>query len=138
MTTNQINTEILDGLIVGRVEPHIYAFTTETVPNYLKVGDSYRPVEIRLDEWRKHFPNLKRIYAHIAKTVDERIFRDYSVHQFLENERHRARLTKSVFPNVYFSNEFFEKATKQDVEDAIADINADAQNNSGKYLGRSN
>ncbi len=133
MTTNQINTEILDGLIVGRVEPHIYAFTTETVPNYLKVGDTYRPVEIRLDEWRKHFPNLKRIYDHIAKTVSERIFRDYSVHQFLENERHRARLTKSIFPNVYFSNEFFEKATKQDVEDAIDDINADAQNNSGKY-----
>ena len=46
---------------------------------------------------------------------------------------HRARLTKFVFPNIYFSNEFFEKATKQDVEDAIDDINTDAKNNSGKY-----
>ncbi len=32
--------ELLDNLIVGRVEPHIYAFTTNTVPNYLKVGDT--------------------------------------------------------------------------------------------------
>ena len=33
----KIDTTLLDGLIVGRVEPHIYAFSTETVPNYLKV-----------------------------------------------------------------------------------------------------
>ena len=50
--------EILDKIIVGRVEPHIYAFTTNTVPNYLKVGDTYRPVNIRLDEWKDFFPNL--------------------------------------------------------------------------------
>ena len=28
---------VLDDLLVGRVEPHIYAFSTNTVPNYLKV-----------------------------------------------------------------------------------------------------
>ena len=38
----RVDTTLLDGLIVGRVDPHIYAFTTETVPNYLKVGDTYR------------------------------------------------------------------------------------------------
>ena len=54
------DTSILGELIVGRVEPRIYAFTTNTIPNYLKVGDTYRPVEVRLDEWREHFPNLKR------------------------------------------------------------------------------
>ena len=37
-----IDTHVLDGLIIGRVEPYIYAFTTETIPNYLKVGDTYR------------------------------------------------------------------------------------------------
>ena len=40
-----MNTEIVDKIIVGRVDPHIYAFETRTVPNYLKIGDTYRPVE---------------------------------------------------------------------------------------------
>ena len=130
---NSINTTVLDGIIVGRVDPHIYAFSTETIPNYLKVGDTYRAVEVRLDEWRRHFPKLKRIYDHTARTDDKRIFRDYSVHTFLENERKRKRLTKNHFPKEYYSNEFFEKATKKDVEDAIADICCDAKRNTGKY-----
>ena len=46
-----VNTDILKGIIYGRVEPHIYAFTTQTIPNYLKVGDTYRPVQVRLAEW---------------------------------------------------------------------------------------
>ena len=45
-----IDKSILDGIIIGRVDPHIYAFTTNTVPNYLKVGDTYRPVSERLQE----------------------------------------------------------------------------------------
>lgn len=57
--TKTKGTEVLDGIIVGRVEPHIYAFTTEEVPNYLKVGDTYRPVSKRLNEWRHAYPNLK-------------------------------------------------------------------------------
>ena len=43
-----IDTEVLDAILVGRVEPQIYAFTTQTIPNYLKVGDTYRPLEVRL------------------------------------------------------------------------------------------
>ncbi|MEE3486179.1 MAG: DEAD/DEAH box helicase family protein, partial [Bacteroidales bacterium] len=132
-TTNSIDTSVLDGIIIGRVDPHIYAFSTETIPNYLKVGDTYRSVEVRLDEWRRHFPKLKQIYDHTARTDDRRIFRDYSVHTFLENERNRKRLTKNLFPKEYYSNEFFEKATKKDVEDAIADICRDAKRNTGKY-----
>ena len=30
--------EIIDGMIYGRVKPHIYAFETNSVPNFLKVG----------------------------------------------------------------------------------------------------
>lgn len=48
----------LDELIVGRVEPHIYAFTTNTIPNYLKIGDTYRPVSARLREWKQVYPEL--------------------------------------------------------------------------------
>ena len=49
----------LDSLIRGRVDPYIYAFETNTVPNFLKVGDTYRPVEVRLNEWRKKYSNLE-------------------------------------------------------------------------------
>ena len=45
---SKIDTTILDNIIVGRVEPYIYAFSTETVPNYLKVGDTSRGVRVRL------------------------------------------------------------------------------------------
>ena len=36
--------DVLDRLIIGRVDLYIYAFTTNTVPHYLKVCDTYRPV----------------------------------------------------------------------------------------------
>lgn len=52
------NLELLDNLIFGRVTPHIYAFRTGTIPNYLKVGDTYRPVSVRLKEWEEKFPDL--------------------------------------------------------------------------------
>ena len=42
----------LDKIIYGRINPHIYAFMTNTIPNYLKVGDTYRPVNVRIAEWR--------------------------------------------------------------------------------------
>ena len=67
---NQTDVTVLDGIIYGRVEPRIYAFTTETVPNYLKVGDTYRPLEIRLNEWRKRFPKLVKKFGEVAKVND--------------------------------------------------------------------
>ena len=57
---NNMDYSLLDEIIIGRVEPHIYAFSTNTIPNYLKVGDTYRPVSVRLKEWEAHFPALKR------------------------------------------------------------------------------
>lgn len=54
-----MDLSILDNLIIGRVDPHIYAFTTNTIPNYLKVGDTYRPVSVRLQEWRQFLQKLK-------------------------------------------------------------------------------
>lgn len=132
--TNIINTDILDDLIIGRVEPHIYAFTTETIPNYLKVGDTYRPIETRLNEWRKYFPNLEKKLGSVAKVDDEIFFRDYAVHQFLETELKRIRLDRHVFENIaYYSNEFFKNATEKDLHDAINDIKNSHNNNESKY-----
>ena len=92
-----MNTEIVDKLIVGRVEPHIYAFETNTVPNYLKIGDTYRPVEVRLNEWRRYFKDLTKLYEHVAK-VDERYFRDYEVHKFVVTEKQRKQIAREDFP----------------------------------------
>ena len=127
------DTAILDELIVGRVEPRIYAFTTNTVPNYLKVGDTYRPVEVRIDEWREHYPQLKREYDESAKVADDVFFRDYSVHAFLEETQHCERLTKGIFPGIYFSNEFFKGATKKNVVEAITDIQQDFDAKGQRY-----
>ena len=126
------DTSILGELIVGRVEPRIYAFTTNTIPNYLKVGDTYRPVEVRLNEWREHFPNLKREFDDSAK-IGEVFFRDYSVHDYLEKTAKRSRLVKGTFPEVYYSNEFFEGATKSDVKAAIGDIRHDFETKGQRY-----
>ena len=125
---------ILDSLITGRVEPHIYAFTTNTIPNYLKVGDTYRPVSKRLSEWREYFPNLEQKFEGSAKITDDVYFRDFAVHYFLESEKRRIRLEPTDLPEgVYYSREFFREATVGDVEEAIADINDDYHSKTGKY-----
>ena len=131
--SQSIDTSVLNGLIIGRVDPKIYAFTTKTVPNYLKVGDTYRPVEIRLNEWRKHFPNLEKEFEGLAKVNEETFFRDYAVHDYLENQVRRKRLQKGIFKDIHYSKEFFEEATAEDIEDAINDIKNSFMANSSKY-----
>ncbi len=101
---SKIDTTVLDNIIVGRVEPYIYAFSTETIPNYLKVGDTARSVRMRLDEWRKIFPNLVQKYEHSAQIDNNTIFRDYAVHTFLEQEKGRERLLPHTFEKLpYYS-----------------------------------
>lgn len=126
--------EIIDNIIIGRVEPYIYAFTTNTVPNYLKIGDTYRPVPIRLNEWKKYFPDLKEEYKEKAMINSDVFFRDYSVHKYVEEELGRARLKQENLPKeIYYSNEFFEKATNTDVKEAIEDIKESYEKNDNKY-----
>ena len=129
-----IDKSCLDNIIIGRVEPRIYAFTTNTIPNYLKVGDTYRPVSTRLDEWRVHFPELEKQYEGTARINDDVYFRDYAVHQFLETDKQRARLTPTDIPaGVYYSREFFKDANSEDIQAAIADIEKDFSDNAEKY-----
>lgn len=131
---NKIDVGILDDIIIGRVEPYIYAFTTGTVPNYLKVGDTYRPLERRLNEWKKYFPNLEKKYKSIAKVDDVTFFRDYAVHYFLEYESKKMRLKPDSIDNIpYYSNEFFKNATEKDLNEAIKDIKYCHRNNDPKY-----
>lgn len=129
-----MNLDILDAIIVGRVEPQIYAFTTQTIPNYLKVGDTYRPLERRLDEWRKQFPNLEKKFECVARVDEFTFFRDYAVHSFLENTKQRSRLTRDAIDNIpYYSKEFFKNATEADLNEAIADIKTSHEKNESKY-----
>ena len=125
---------LLDNLLFGRVQPHIYAFKTNTIPNYLKIGDTYRPVNIRLDEWREVYPDLKKEFADSALINNEVFFRDYSVHQFLENDLHKERINPNDFQDVqYVSNEFFKETAVNDVELAIDDIKNSFEENLMKY-----
>lgn len=125
---------LIQELIIGRVEPHIYAFSTGTIPNYLKVGDTYRPVMKRLDEWRRHFPDLEKRYVEKAKVDGDTYFRDYAVHQYLETELGRTRLSREALGQpIYFSREFFKEATVEDVSQAISDIQQAYRANLQKY-----
>lgn len=128
------DTTDLDKIIVGRVEPYIYAFSTETVPNYLKVGDTSRGVRVRLNEWKKVYPKLIQKYEHTAQIDDNTIFRDYAVHSFLERERMLERLQPHTFKDIpYYSREFFKDATTEDVDAAVKDIIQSAREKNGKY-----
>jgi hypothetical protein len=123
----------LNSLIRGRVDPYIYAFETNTVPNFLKVGDTYRSVEVRLDEWRKFYSDLKKKYEHIAKVDDNTYFRDYSVHDFLIQNGFRRIEKDDVKSGIYLSNEFFMNAKKENVEEAIKDIQKSFEKKDNKY-----
>ncbi len=126
--------ETLDELIVGRVEPKIYAFSTNTIPNYLKIGDTYRPVKIRLEEWEKEYPSIKKEYEGTAKVNEDVYFRDFSVHQYLENDLGKSRLCKDeLVGNVYYSNEFFKDTDTSEINKAVSDIKENYKLNSGKY-----
>lgn len=126
--------DVLDRIIIGRVDPHIYAFTTNTVPNYLKVGDTYRPVSQRLNEWRVFFPELEKKYENKAIIDEETYFRDYAIHQFLEQDLGRKRLKSSdLEEDVYFSKEFFKETKTADIDQAIEDIKSNYNGNTGKY-----
>lgn len=122
---NQVdNIELLDKLIYGRVTPHIYAFQTGTIPNYLKIGDTYRPVSVRLKEWELKFPDLKKKYEHKATVTDNVYFRDHAVHYYLETSLGKERLRPEQLPkeNLYYSREFFKEVIPSEIDDAINDI----------------
>ena len=128
--------EVLERLIIGRVEPHIYAFSTNTFPNYLKIGDTYRPVSERLAEWKNHYPKLEQEFEASAK-IEDMFFRDFAVHKFLENDLQKVRLLKESedFPgeNIYYSKEFFKNTNAEEIQKAIKDIHKNYSDKTSKY-----
>ena len=128
------NLNLLDNIIIGRIDPQIYAFSTETIPNFLKVGDTYRPLSVRLAEWRIHYPNLLFRYSKTARLESGKFFRDYAVHQYLENTKKLHRLTKEELgKGIYYSCEFFKNAKVDDVKEAIEDIKKNESKNKYQY-----
>ena len=128
MGNNRVDDKYVETVVYGRIEPRIYAFETRTIPNYLKVGDTFRKVEVRLNEWKVPglFPDLQHIgdWSAIIEAKDDAedtYFRDYSVHKYLIGHG-KDRLTSDIFKGQPFSQEFFKQATKEDVEKAIKDI----------------
>jgi superfamily II DNA or RNA helicase len=116
----RIDDTTLQEIITGRIVPHIYSFETNTLPNYLKIGDTYRPVDERLNEWRRYYKDLSEVSRHEATVENEVFFRDYAVHRYLETNG----ITRVPFDEqqCVFSNEFFKDATKDDVISAVNDI----------------
>jgi hypothetical protein len=131
---DKIDISALDNIITGRVAPKIYAFTTQTIPNHLKIGDTYRPLEIRLEEWRKYFPNLEKKFEEIAKVDEDTFFRDHAIHHYLEKEKQKERLLPNALDKIlYYSKEFFKDTSKNDLVEAIKDIKKGYKNNINKY-----
>ena len=121
-----MDKKLLETIIYGRVEPHIYAFQTKKVPRYTKVGDTYRPTEVRIKEWERIIKSeLTPIFDEpaFADSLCEVYFRDYSVHSYLEGQMGKHRLTrKDPEGNPWYSNEFFLETEKEDITEAIQDI----------------
>lgn len=130
-----IDDTIIEKVVFGRIEPKIYAFETDTIPKYLKVGDTFRSVDERLNEWKKAgFSDLKHVGDWSSEIAGKDIyFRDYSVHSYLEDNG-KTRLTRGVYPDKPYSKEFFKDASKEDVEKAIADIVDSSEKDYTKYI----
>lgn len=126
--------QVIDATIRGRVEPHIYAFRTLDVPYFTKVGDTYRPVDVRLNEWRsKYKKGVEELFRGSALVNADTYFRDYAVHRYLEDEHFHQLQPSEVKPGVYYSNEFYRNVEKEHVNSAIEEIKADYGNPNSKY-----
>ena len=71
----------------SNLNPIIYAYSDTRFPGCLKVGDTERPIDVRMKE---HYPTLtpgisyKVEYVESAMNSDGAIFRDHDVHKALE------------------------------------------------------
>lgn len=127
---NKQNKQLILDIVHGRVEPRIYAFLTKDVPRFLKVGDTYRPVSIRIQEWiDKGFHIDKNACSDWDATLMPGVFfRDYEVHNYLTEVAGMERISRETLKSLPrsgeskdgerqpYSNEFFRYATDDERE----------------------
>lgn len=134
------------GTFIGRTNPNIYCFKTANVPGCLKVGDTFRPMYVRMSEWQDVFGNENQGFEHEdtwewSAVENNWVFRDYTVHKYLKDMKrerlyNRAKYEKYFKPisdeftldNTY-SNEFFVETTPEDVDVAVNSIRNDIRTN---------
>ena len=136
-----MDKSVIDQIVTGLVEPHVYAFLTHDVPRYLKVGDTYRPVRVRIEEWRKKGFDIRgdAYRSWSALLGDGVFFRDYAVHEYLTRTAGMERITEEQLrklpradegdKDVPYSREFFRYADDSQPESTVvADVsgNVDA------------
>lgn len=116
---------VIEGGIVGMKNPTIYCFTTPELPYALKVGETVRPIVVRMNEWmEKAFPKLK-FHKSWPATCKKWVFDDHLVHSYILEDTKNRRLQRSDFAeaglekNVY-SREFFTRDGITDGMDMIA------------------
>ena len=127
----QDDIRLVEENISVRLNPFIYAFSTNTIPRYLKVGDTLRGVDVRIAEWQKaisqklHSESVKLTeeFRWKAMLTDEIYFRDYSVHEYLKAIG-KHRIADPEIRKLY-SQEFFADTSVSDVQSAIQSITDD-------------
>ncbi|WP_267666984.1 DEAD/DEAH box helicase family protein [Leuconostoc gelidum] len=120
------NIELLEKIIVGYVPHRIYAFSTSKIIDYLKVGETSRNINVRLNEWKKVVPDLrleKYWLASLPKDGEnpKDFFRDYALHRYFKEHGFQP---KKSFEAPGSSKEFY-PVTINDVEKGIDTINVD-------------
>ena len=124
--------EELDRFIIGRISPRIYVFKTGMVPDSLKVGDTYRPISERMEEWSRIYTGMHDKQDYSAQ-VGDKFFRDYSVHRYLKEILNKYNLQEEDFHGVYFSREFFRDTESEDVKTAVDVISEDIASDGNHY-----
>lgn len=117
-------------ILTGRLEPHIYAFRIEQFPPSYKVGDTFREVDTRINEWRNIYRNLELTHDagwEWSAMAGDRFFRDYAVHRYLEDEKGRKAMAPEAFGDNHPSSEFYLDTEIKDIEEAIAHIRTHSQ-----------
>lgn len=131
--------EIVENNISVRHDQFIYAFSTNTIPNYLKIGDTDRGVDIRIKEWEKilnkrlspMIVNVEKKYSESSFIQEKGIyFRDYDVHKYLREvlKKNSIDVTDPNLLSLY-SKEFFKDVTVEEVKEAVNTIIADGKSN---------
>lgn len=128
--STEVGLKEVNEIFKVKVEHKIYSFYTNTIPDYMKIGDTYRQVAIRLNEWRRVYKDLRPNQIFDAHINNEAFFRDLAVHQYLRNDKQKHIVTPEEVDGITaFCTELFgQDVCTEDIIEAIDDI----KNNYGK------